>query len=875
MKCLYCGKELALLKRLSGSEFCSDGHRKLYQQEYNQLALNRLISNGKAMESGAARSETLVITPPPEPAKEPAQEAGAQGKNGTARPNGVTSAKNGATPTPAPAAHEAHTNGTATKPTAVEHRTAPEAASPARGVETPKAAPKDPPKDPPTPKAPPAPKENLPPFAGFVDSKPPARLGIGLAPSRTPLEPVTAKLLPVHPTSLLVDPHADLEAAASIPFASKSIIAKPGAVEIEDQSEPREFGVTAARMEPVLLLTLPVLQNLLQPFPINASPRSAVAASLWTAPATRWERTPGLVKESIHAVVLEPVEFDFQTLCTLTPEHVEEVPEDFAAEALAILDVPVTPELVVPHDAPTPEIPAAAVAPVVTENTPPAVFAPHHGVEVISDVIIDRSFFQGPSRSGANSISTTKQSAVETAIEHSPVSVTAIALDQPPPAVREPKLVQTPLPVTQNAALAGPAKPIPVLFSTAPSKQKALLPDLPAFPIRPVMAVTTAGKAAEVKPSAPAQVKNTANPAANKQAPVSTPPDVPKREAKAAEPASMKPAQAAAPPANRPASKTAESSPQNATAQQKTNPQPTSKQAPQPQKKVTTPNDPVAAGPSSTGASSSARRPDANRSAGAPSAKAQVEKPAAQAPPKDIELPPFPTKPNEPALAEMDFKLPELHISQPKPMNRNVIYAAAGAAALVVLVIVAFYAFPMTGSSAKSSAAAAPVRTGIGAGPEWIEDFSPDALHPRTISLLRSTSSYKDYRIEMEAQIDRKALGWVFRAKDAKNFQVAKIEWQPQGFNLNPALVHYAVVNGTAEPRKQVPLGITVSPSTVYRLRFEASGNKFTAYVQDRKVDEWTDTRFPSGGAGLYSDNGERAILQSAFDVTPAAKKSN
>src|SRR5580692_10575354 len=44
MRCLYCGKELALLKRWTGSgEFCSDAHRQRYQEEYNQLALNRLL----------------------------------------------------------------------------------------------------------------------------------------------------------------------------------------------------------------------------------------------------------------------------------------------------------------------------------------------------------------------------------------------------------------------------------------------------------------------------------------------------------------------------------------------------------------------------------------------------------------------------------------------------------------------------------------------------------------------------------------------------------------------------------------------------------------------------------------------------------------
>jgi hypothetical protein len=43
MRCLYCGKELALFKRLTGVEFCSDTHRQQYQDEYNQLALSRLL----------------------------------------------------------------------------------------------------------------------------------------------------------------------------------------------------------------------------------------------------------------------------------------------------------------------------------------------------------------------------------------------------------------------------------------------------------------------------------------------------------------------------------------------------------------------------------------------------------------------------------------------------------------------------------------------------------------------------------------------------------------------------------------------------------------------------------------------------------------
>src|ERR1700722_6401567 len=44
MHCLYCDRPLALLKRLTGDgEFCSKEHRRIYQQEHNQLALARLL----------------------------------------------------------------------------------------------------------------------------------------------------------------------------------------------------------------------------------------------------------------------------------------------------------------------------------------------------------------------------------------------------------------------------------------------------------------------------------------------------------------------------------------------------------------------------------------------------------------------------------------------------------------------------------------------------------------------------------------------------------------------------------------------------------------------------------------------------------------
>src|ERR1700732_3523913 len=65
MRCLYCGKELALLKRLrGGGDFCSDAHKHSYQEEYNRLALSRLLqAQKKGQLAGSTPAQNGVPTP--------------------------------------------------------------------------------------------------------------------------------------------------------------------------------------------------------------------------------------------------------------------------------------------------------------------------------------------------------------------------------------------------------------------------------------------------------------------------------------------------------------------------------------------------------------------------------------------------------------------------------------------------------------------------------------------------------------------------------------------------------------------------------------------------------------------------------------------
>ena len=77
MRCLYCGKELALLKRWTrGGQFCSEAHQKTYQEEYNRIGLTRLLqAQNKNAHTKASQSEEKAqsngVTPHREPAAAP------------------------------------------------------------------------------------------------------------------------------------------------------------------------------------------------------------------------------------------------------------------------------------------------------------------------------------------------------------------------------------------------------------------------------------------------------------------------------------------------------------------------------------------------------------------------------------------------------------------------------------------------------------------------------------------------------------------------------------------------------------------------------------------------------------------------------------
>jgi len=158
----------------------------------------------------------------------------------------------------------------------------------------------------------------------------------------------------------------------------------------------------------------------------------------------------------------------------------------------------------------------------------------------------------------------------------------------------------------------------------------------------------------------------------------------------------------------------------------------------------------------------------------------------------------------------------------------------------------------------------------------WIADWFADGpkFRPlRHVDVLDGSLTMSDYRVEFQGQIDHGAIGWVFRANGRGNFYVEKVAVISQGPKPDLALVRFAVVDGKEQPRTQLPLPIRASLETMYRIRMDAVGSQFSTWLQDQKVDQWTDDQIKSGGVGLYYDRGDSARLRGSMRVIPLKVK--
>ncbi len=252
-------------------------------------------------------------------------------------------------------------------------------------------------------------------------------------------------------------------------------------------------------------------------------------------------------------------------------------------------------------------------------------------------------------------------------------------------------------------------------------------------------------------------------------------------------------------------------------------------------------------------------------------------KPAQQLKPKLM-----PIRKSEPAftstVAVEEFPTFGMHQMEPTPFGRfwgnasKLVKSAAVAAAAAVILTAGYYIFRPS-QSAEPAYVPGPTAISEGSAPGmviggggWTTNWGSDVPvnKGKQISLFRPSMSMTDYRFEFRGQIEKKAVGWIFRAANPKNYHVQKIEIIKTGLNPIVALIKYSVIKGVEGTHTQVMLPSDFKMDTAYKVRLEVKGNKFTTYIQDKLVDFETDDQIKTGGAGFYTAQGERAQIRSS-----------
>jgi hypothetical protein len=147
----------------------------------------------------------------------------------------------------------------------------------------------------------------------------------------------------------------------------------------------------------------------------------------------------------------------------------------------------------------------------------------------------------------------------------------------------------------------------------------------------------------------------------------------------------------------------------------------------------------------------------------------------------------------------------------------------------------------------------------------WAADWSYDQagfLRPGKLGFLQQSMSLVNYRLELMGQIERKSLGWAFRAKDERNFYVAKLTIAKPGPLPMVDLVRYSVTEGKESSKIRVPLPFAVRNDTLYQVEMNIRGDQFRASVNGHVVDSWSDRRLQAGGVGFVNGQGEASRVR-------------
>lgn len=147
----------------------------------------------------------------------------------------------------------------------------------------------------------------------------------------------------------------------------------------------------------------------------------------------------------------------------------------------------------------------------------------------------------------------------------------------------------------------------------------------------------------------------------------------------------------------------------------------------------------------------------------------------------------------------------------------------------------------------------------------WAREWKYDAagfVHTGSLALFTPSMSLNNYSLEFLGQIERRAIGWVVRAKDFDNYYAMKVVLDKPGPLPEASLVRYAVIDGKETGLKRIPLPVPIRSDSLLRIRMEVRGETFTTSIHGQVADFWTDRRLSRGGIGFFSGKGEQSRIR-------------
>lgn len=130
------------------------------------------------------------------------------------------------------------------------------------------------------------------------------------------------------------------------------------------------------------------------------------------------------------------------------------------------------------------------------------------------------------------------------------------------------------------------------------------------------------------------------------------------------------------------------------------------------------------------------------------------------------------------------------------------------------------------------------------------------------LRLWEPTLAKADYDFLFQGSIERKGLGWAFRASGPDNYYALKVLLLKPGVISGASIRRTVIRGGRVESRHELPLPVVILAGRTYRFSVSAEGSRFVTRMDGHVIDEWTDLRLARGGVGFVSEIGEMASIQ-------------